>query len=663
MPANRQRQIQISSPLITQLDTRALPPVATFRADRFFAFLWLSLPLMLWLLFGAWFEIHAQDGPPFDRAEVPLPVGQPMARPGGAIYIENCAPCHGERGESDGPVVSDLPAPPPLFADPETVWGQSPAAYFHVTKFGRIQNLMPPWGNRLSDEEIWQAVFYAWSLHTDQDAVAAGEQLLDMALVEAEDALRPSSVTAADVDALLADPQTLFLSQAELADELMGLLPGQDWSQTEWARVADFGRTVAYVPPWASAYRAGSGRAEGRVALVLPDGSSQPLDAALDVVVSAVANREVVATFDVATDDAGNFALADLSTNSNIVYVAEATYNDVLYRGEPFQLSDSAPLAAPLLAVYESTDDASGVVISRLNWVVDNAPGELVVGQIMALGNRLTATFAGRTVEGTDRAVTAEIAIPAGAYDVRFQDGEIGERYVQVGERYYDTLPITPGEDTRQLFVSYRLPYEGTAKTLAQTINYPVGALNLLVADLPQLTETVDLLEFRGPNTIQNVTYRLWQGAEVAPQVLTITLDGLIAADGTDPRLANPAAGDLGAAGAPAAAPMPLSPWIPAGIGGLAAVLLAALVFVPFWRTRGAGPRVDMAETRDALIREVAELDDAFAAGKLGESEWSARRAVLKRRLVAVARTVKAGAEAEAKADPRLRHSGTGAEG
>lgn len=636
MPKSATKKVHTSYRRFLCLDSCETRPVTIFRVDRFFAF---SLPLMIWLVLGTGGSVWAQDVPTFDREQVPFPVGQPMAQPGGAIYIENCAPCHGELGESDGPVAADLPAPPPMFADPQTVWEQSPAAYFHVTKFGRIQNLMPPWGNRLSDDQIWQSVFYAWSLHTDQEAVAAGEQLLDLALADADSGL------AAEVDALFVDPETLFLSQSELVDALADLIPAQEWSQTEWARVADYGRTLAYIPPWESAYRAGNGSVEGRVALVLPDGSTQPIGDALDVVVSAVAEMDVAASFDVTTDDEGNFALTDLSTSSNIVYVAETTFNDVLYRSEPFQLSDSAPLAAPLLSVYEATDDASGLVINRLNWVVDNAPGELVVGQIMALGNELSATLAGRTVDGTDRPVTAEIAIPAGAYDVRFQDGEIGERYVQVGERYFDTQPITPGEDTRQLFVSYRLPYEGTATSLAQTINYPVGTLNLLVADLPELTETVDLLTFQGANTIQNVTYRLWQGAEIAPQVLTIGLDGLIAADATDPRLANPAVGNPGAVGAsgPAVAPTMLSPWIPAGIGGLVAVLLGALVLVPFLNRKNDALRSGSATAaRDALIREVAELDDAFAAGKLGESEWSARRVVLKRRLVAVAREAKA---------------------
>ena len=124
-------------------------------------------------------QLFAQEDPTYDPAAIPTPAAMPSATSGRAIYQENCAPCHGATGLSDGPVVGDLPAAPPPFADPETVWQRSPAEYFHTTKFGRVQALMPPWRNQLSDEEIWQVVYYAWSLHTDQALVEEGAPLPD----------------------------------------------------------------------------------------------------------------------------------------------------------------------------------------------------------------------------------------------------------------------------------------------------------------------------------------------------------------------------------------------------------------------------------------------------------------------------------------------------
>lgn len=608
--------------------------------------------LISWLIIGAAFSTHAQDAPAFNRDEVPLPTGLPSAQSGGLLFSENCAPCHGQFGESDGPVVDDLPAPPPQFSDPETVWDQSPAAYFHVTKFGRIENLMPPWGNRLSDDQIWQAVFYAWSLHTDEAQADAGKQLLDAALANAD----PAKGT--QVDALFTDTDSLWRTQAELAGELQTILPTVDWSPTEWSRVLDYGRTLAYIPPWGSAFRPGNGSIEGRVALVSIDGSSQQPEGNINIVINAFADRELVTAFETTTDADGNFAVAELSTNSNVFYVPEAIYNDIVYRGDAIQLNDSAPVAAALLSVYETTDDPSGLMISRLNWVVDNAPGELVIGQIMTLGNRLAATYIGKALEGAAVPVTAEIAVPVDAYDVRFQDGEIGEGYVQVGDRFFDTMPITPGNETRQIFVSYRLPYDGTQVSIEQDVMYPVDSLNLLVADLPEMQEEVSVLEFAGLNSVQNVSYRLWQGTDVAPQPVTIALSGLIAADATDPRVenlgaANPNAGQAGSEGLVAATP-PLDPMIPLAVGGLLTALLAGLVIWPLRRQQQIDPVVALGEERNSLIREIARLDDEHAAGKLGTEAWTAKRAVLKTRLIKVA------LELEATENPAAALEGTG---
>ena len=55
----------------------------------------------------------------------------------------------------------------------------SPAQMFFTTKYGRMQQMMPPWRQRLDDSQIWDAVAFAWSLHTEQKAVAAGKELYD----------------------------------------------------------------------------------------------------------------------------------------------------------------------------------------------------------------------------------------------------------------------------------------------------------------------------------------------------------------------------------------------------------------------------------------------------------------------------------------------------
>ena len=103
-------------------------------------------------LLGDTVLIQAQPTPPpYDPDNLQPPTELPIAAFGAAIYPENCAPCHGPTGLGDGPTAAELEVPPAAFADPALTWERAPAELFHVTKFGRIQNLMPPWQNQLSD--------------------------------------------------------------------------------------------------------------------------------------------------------------------------------------------------------------------------------------------------------------------------------------------------------------------------------------------------------------------------------------------------------------------------------------------------------------------------------------------------------------------------------
>ncbi|MEZ4656794.1 MAG: cytochrome c [Caldilineaceae bacterium] len=50
----------------------------------------------------------------YDPTQVTLPEQMPSAALGRALFTENCAPCHGADGNSDGPVTPNLPALPRL---------------------------------------------------------------------------------------------------------------------------------------------------------------------------------------------------------------------------------------------------------------------------------------------------------------------------------------------------------------------------------------------------------------------------------------------------------------------------------------------------------------------------------------------------------------------
>lgn len=581
----------------------------------------------------------SEDG--YDASAVPTPNGAPSALQGESLYLENCAPCHGQNGDSDGPVVGDLPNPPPLFSDPETLQLKSPAEYFHTTKFGRIENLMPPWGNRLSDDDIWNVAAYAWTLHTSEEQIMTGLASLEQATADEPNLL-------GSVESTFADSSFLFRTQAEIQDELALIAPEMmsDLSATELANVTDYLRSLTVIPPWGAIYRAGEAGIGGAV---LPATTEEPFTGALDglpVTLTAYIQFEPVASFETMTDAGGTFHFDGLSELPSVLYLLETTYSGVSYRSDVIDLAQMGDAALSVeLPVYETTEDDALLTYNRVNWVVDYAPGELIVGQILSIGNEGNQTVVGRAVDGVEQPVTVGLLLPAGATSVQFQDGILGDRYQQLGDTVYDTMPVIPGERTHQVFMSYRLLVENEAIQIAQAFRYPIQTLNLLVADIPGIEADAPELTFVGAESVQNIPYLYWQGQGLEPQTFSLALAGVLAEGEVDPRGESAAGGASGSSTesgtrAVARTTPVMEPVIPIAVGSILFFLLAGIVVWPLSRLRGSAYAERLQQDKARLTKEIALLDDRHEGGELDDDDWLDSRRQLKERLLSVTRQI-----------------------
>lgn len=85
---------------------------------------------------------------------------------GEQIFQSNCASCHGEGGEGDGPVASSLdPAPSDLkIAQDDLSDGY---LYWRISEGGIGEpffSSMPAWENVLNEEQIWKIIVFIRSL-------------------------------------------------------------------------------------------------------------------------------------------------------------------------------------------------------------------------------------------------------------------------------------------------------------------------------------------------------------------------------------------------------------------------------------------------------------------------------------------------------------------
>ena len=113
-----------------------------------------------------------QPPPEPTAAEARLfPPQMPSAVRGQPIFAANCATCHGEAGDGSGLAGAAN------FTDVEFVRGEKPAEFYVAIRDGVAGSAMPAWGETLNEMEIWDVLYYEWSLATDPAEVGQGAAL------------------------------------------------------------------------------------------------------------------------------------------------------------------------------------------------------------------------------------------------------------------------------------------------------------------------------------------------------------------------------------------------------------------------------------------------------------------------------------------------------
>lgn len=104
----------------------------------------------------------AADTPsiPAEYAGKTNPLGSDAAAAGQAIYVVQCASCHGNSGKGDGPAGQALTPPAANLVESNAKYSDD-YLYYRIAEGGTMDpynSSMPPFKNVLSEDEIWQLV-------------------------------------------------------------------------------------------------------------------------------------------------------------------------------------------------------------------------------------------------------------------------------------------------------------------------------------------------------------------------------------------------------------------------------------------------------------------------------------------------------------------------
>lgn len=569
------------------------------------------------------------------------PASAPDIENGKLIYAEKCAPCHGNTGLGDGADGKQLPVTVAAFALPETAHKASPAKWYTVVTQGNLDRFMPPFAS-LNDQQRWDVISYALTLHTTPEQIETGRSLFEencadcaknfgnqemMSSLSADDIVKMIKAGAGDMPAF-----------------------GSSFSDEEAYAVAAYIRTLSYAPPASPAADLATGTpiaaeagtpsaqatpVDGEQAQVTPEATAEPLVASLGKISGLIENHSgtefpsdlkvTLRGFDHGSDpSAGPQEILNLEGTVNAdgtyvfetkivekqIYLAEFEIGGLSYQsGYAVASADTTGLALPTIVVFKTTEDFSTLKIDSMDVFFDLAGED--IAQIFSVYNISNIGDETIVVRMGDGKSVPFIAFPEGAEGLGFEATQDSAAFVPTA----DGFAMPPSETPYGLIAFASIP-KAKEINISQVALLSIGKVTLY------LPEGVDAkgstLSDDGIQTLQTTNFHVYSAGTVNQDgKLEFTLTGkpkvtAVAPDVTQNQTLLIGAGALGVA-----------------------LILAGLWLYMRDRKKEQEFEDEEQEFEDAesIMDAIIALDDLHRVGTLTDQAYQQRREELKNAL------------------------------
>lgn len=570
------------------------------------------------------------------------PLVPPNPENGAAIYVEKCAPCHGDTGKGDGPQASQLPNPATPIGTREVASQASPQEWYAIVTNGNLERFMPPFGS-LSDTQRWDVVAYVYTLSMSENELALGK---DLFLEICSDCHGENGNGKGPQASALASPPPDFNDQAFMAQfstadfkqvvtegaagemhAFAGLLDDQQlWAVSSFVRKLGFAGTVTEVlaegtgltQPAVDEPLAAAESALGMITGKVVNGSGGELPADLSLTLHGFDGMQIVHT-DTATPQAdGSYQFEGVEMAPDRKFLVSAEYGQATYISNMATVSEGTGNISLDVTVFDTTSDLSSLSVERLHIFFEFTEEDVVqVVQLFIFSNEGNKTI----VPFQEGGPVVDFALPEGAMNLQFQDGVLGERYLRTPTGFADTVAVRPGTGEYQVLFAFDMPYKRKLD-LVQPLNHPVDAAAVMLPE-DGVKIRSDILSDEGSRAVQGRTLRLYSASDLkAGSMLELTLTGGI---GSGFSLISDSNTNL-----------------VVGLGSFGLVLIVAGVWL-FYRNQGKTRQQDdeiedeqeqyAHDDAESLIDAIIALDDLYSEGELPEEPYRKRRAELKERL------------------------------
>lgn len=628
-----------------------------------------GMVLLVLLVLSACSFSLADDITPPPGAEVPFeeptqpqvsgplyPLVKPDPAAADATYAEKCAPCHGETGLGDGSMAGQLPVPAPALGTNAVSRKASPSEWYSIVTRGNLERRMPPF-NSLSDRQRWDVVAYLYSLSTDDDFIAEGEELYQFNCADCHGADGDGKGPESAGLPVAATNFTDLKLMAEISDDLLyqaisdgkgsampafteNLTAQEMWALTDYLRSLTLmshdaaSQTLETAAPEATEsgeasqasptaeIASGLGRVEGQVV----SASGGEIPAGRMVTLYGFDQMQQTFSAEAEVDEEGLYYFEDVPMPLGRAFMTSLEVDGVGYSSDIAVVDADTTNMVLVLPYYETTTDTSQLNVDRLHLLFEYIePETLRVVEMYIISNPGDQIV----VAAEDGEAVLQYALPDGATNLQFQDGLVGERYVELEGGFGDFAVIRPGASQHQVIYSYDLPYSSELD-FNHAVNLPVDALIVMIPE-DGIELAGEQFTDMGARDVQGIPYHTYSSSFMpAGSDLAIDFRGRPSSPGPMVSLGSNSNLTIGLLAF-----------------GLALIITGGWLYL---RSRNGkterqeedleagSPSIDGGENVDTLLDAILALDDQYKAGEIPRDAYLKRREELKARIEEVLR-------------------------
>jgi mono/diheme cytochrome c family protein len=583
------------------------------------------------------------------------PEQAPNTQNGATIFAEKCAPCHGATGLGDGPQGIQLGVTVPAFGLPEIARPASLAQWYTTVTRGKIERFMPPFAS-LTEQQRWDVVAYAMSLHTTEEETAKGKQLFE------------TNCANCSTDFFKDQSKMSALSEVELArivkqgnDQVKAF--GSNLSDDDVWAVAAYLRTLPFesapievaasaaTPTLVSATvvdssvtpEAGTPSAEGtpvgteqaastnEATTVVKDGfgtvngsienkTSVDLPSELKITLRGFdhaadqsAGPQEVLTLQGVTDADGAFSFENVEMPLNRIFLAELTFEGMtIQSGFGVVKEGNTSVSLPPIKLYETTEDSSALLMdeSRIFFEYGN-DNTVQVFNVYSFHNPSDKTV---VVKLNEKSEIPFIKSPEGSSGFGYEPMQDSENFISIENGF----AIPPSEGAYSLIAFSSL---SSAEKLEFSQNFvlPITTVTVFVPE-GVTTENAQMTDL-GVQALQDLNFQIYELNNIkAGDTLAFTLSGKpkeVSASSTTPEVSS-------------------NKNLLIGAGALGIVLILAGTWM-YLRDRNRvkddadeEDKDDEFESSEDVMDAIIALDELHRAKKISDEAYQKRRAELK---------------------------------